>query len=78
MAVDTHLIWGAHDRVTPINPWREMAAANPFLHLHTIAEAGHCPMIETPESFNAVLQRLLVKERATSSSMAKLEARSAP
>ena len=37
VAVDTHLIWGAHDWVTPIGHWRELAAANRFLHLHTIA-----------------------------------------
>lgn len=78
VAVDTHLIWGAHDRVTPIDPWREMAAANPFLHLHSIADAGHCPMIETPEAFNAVLERVLAKPQTTPSRLAELEARPAP
>ncbi|TCK31137.1 pimeloyl-ACP methyl ester carboxylesterase [Ancylobacter aquaticus] len=78
VAVDTHLIWGAHDRVTPIDPWRDMAAANPALHLHSIADAGHCPMIETPDAFNAVLERVLYKERAAPSPMAASEARPAP
>ncbi|MDQ0347335.1 hypothetical protein [Ancylobacter vacuolatus] len=44
MTVDTHLIWGAHGRAASLDPWREMAAANLFLHLPTIAHAGHCPM----------------------------------
>ncbi len=59
VTVDTHLIWGEHDRVTPIDPWREMAKSTPFLHLHSIADAGHCPMIETSEAFNMILERVL-------------------
>lgn len=78
VAVDTHLIWGAHDRVTPIGPWRELAAANRSLHLHSVADAGHCPMIETPEAFNAVLERALFNEQARLSPMTSAEARPAP
>lgn len=77
VAVDTHLIWGLHDRVTPIDPWRKLALTNPFLHLHTITDAGHCPMIETPAAFNAVLERTLFKERSARPSMTS-EAQPAP
>ncbi|MBS7552397.1 alpha/beta hydrolase [Ancylobacter dichloromethanicus] len=75
VAVDTHLIWGAHDRVTPIQPWCDMAAASPFLHLHSIADAGHCPMIETPDAFNDVLERVLYTGPAPHSSDLPREAR---
>ncbi|WP_371345144.1 alpha/beta fold hydrolase [Ancylobacter sp. IITR112] len=77
LAVDTHLIWGLHDRVTPIDPWRELAAINPYLHLHAIADAGHCPMIETPAAFNAVLERTLLQQHPARPGMIS-EAQPAP
>lgn len=64
VAAETHLIWGEHDKVTPIEPWRQLAAAKPCLHLHSIADAGHCPMIERPEAFNDVLERVLHRQPA--------------
>lgn len=59
LGVDAHLIWGEYDRVTPIDPWRALSAGNAFLHLHTIANTGHCPMLESAEAFNQVLDEVL-------------------
>lgn len=59
LSVDAHLIWGEHDRVTPIDPWHDLARSNPHMHLHSVPGTGHCPMLESPLAFNEVLDEVL-------------------
>jgi len=46
------LIWGAEDRVAPVEPWRQLAKQNSNLILSVIPNCGHSPMIEQPSRFS--------------------------
>jgi pimeloyl-ACP methyl ester carboxylesterase len=59
ITVPTALIWGAEDRVSPPNLWRTAARSNLQLHFFSIPGSGHSPMYETPDAFNAILDRFL-------------------
>jgi 2-hydroxy-6-oxonona-2,4-dienedioate hydrolase len=53
------LIWGREDRLAPFTSWEaafapEVAAGTMRKPL-AVDQAGHCPMIERPDEFNAVL-----------------------
>ncbi len=55
LQVPTALIWGEQDELSPLDPWRTLAGQNPAMRLSVIPGAGHVPMLEAPEAFNAVL-----------------------
>ena len=55
----TLLLWGAHDRITPIKPWRAAAAALPHARIETIPRAGHVPMLEAPEPYATAVDAFL-------------------
>lgn len=50
------LIWGEHDVVTPVAPWRDAVRSMPAAELQVVPDSGHSPMIETPGAF---VERLL-------------------
>jgi pimeloyl-ACP methyl ester carboxylesterase len=49
----TLVVWGARDAITPLAIGQEIAAVVPGARLITLAEAGHNPMWERAEAFNA-------------------------
>jgi pimeloyl-ACP methyl ester carboxylesterase len=49
----TLVVWGEHDAITPLALGQEIAAVVPSARLITLAEAGHNPMWERAEAFNA-------------------------
>ena len=49
----TLIVWGARDAITPLAIGQEIAAVVPGARLITLAEAGHNPMWERAEAFNA-------------------------
>jgi len=51
----TLAIWGAEDRVAPLRTGRLAAALIPGARLAVIDGAGHSPMLEKPEQFNALV-----------------------
>jgi pimeloyl-ACP methyl ester carboxylesterase len=55
----TLVVWGADDRVVPLQVGHAMVAALPHGQLALIPEAGHQPMWEQPEAFNAVVEEFL-------------------
>jgi pimeloyl-ACP methyl ester carboxylesterase len=51
VSAPTLLIWGARDRLIPVELAAEWQGAIPQARLEVIAEAGHVPMVETPSAF---------------------------
>lgn len=57
--VDTLIVVGAADRVTPPDHAREMHAAIPRSTLHVIPGCGHMPALEEPEQVSALIRAWL-------------------
>ena len=55
----TLVVWGEHDAITPLALGREIAAVIAGARLITLPEAGHNPMWECAEAFNAEVLRFL-------------------
>ena len=49
----TLVVWGEHDAITPLALGHEIAAVIPGARLITMADAGHNPMWERADLFNA-------------------------
>jgi pimeloyl-ACP methyl ester carboxylesterase len=59
IAVPTLLIWGSEDKVAPLRTGQMAAATIPNARLAVLQGAGHAPMLQSPERFNAtVLEEL--------------------
>jgi len=63
-AVPALVLCGAHDRLTPPRRHELMAGLLPHAELLVIAEAGHLPVIETPQAVNAALAGWLGRDPA--------------
>jgi pimeloyl-ACP methyl ester carboxylesterase len=55
ITVPTLLVWGRHDRVLTLEQARQLDAALPDSRLEVVDEAGHTPMFERPDEFNAAV-----------------------
>ena len=53
------LLWGERDPLVPLVYAEQMRAMVPNSRLHVIPRAGHIPMWENPEAFNAALLEFL-------------------
>jgi pimeloyl-ACP methyl ester carboxylesterase len=53
--VPTLLVWGRHDRILRLDLAMELAATIPDSRLVVIDDAGHAPMFERPDEFNAAV-----------------------
>lgn len=53
------MIWGTHDRVTPVAEWEREIRLVKHGTLKTVERCGHCPMLEQPHAFNALLLEFL-------------------
>jgi pimeloyl-ACP methyl ester carboxylesterase len=51
----TLVVWGERDPLTPLPLGQRIAATIPAARLVTLPEAGHSPMWEEPETFNAAV-----------------------
>ena len=59
IALETLVICGEEDRITPVDESRTLAAEIPNAELAIISKAAHFPMLEQPAQFNAVLGRFI-------------------
>ena len=59
VSAPTLLIWGARDRLIPVELAAEWQRAIPQARLVVIDEAGHVPMVETPSAFAESLLEFL-------------------
>lgn len=55
------LIWGASDRLMPLDYARRMEGALKDVRLHVIADCGHVPQVECPGPFLAALEKAVAK-----------------
>ena len=60
LCVPAALIWGEHDQLSPLDPWRNLVRECPAMRLSVIPGAGHVPMLEVPEAFNVALRSVLL------------------
>lgn len=60
IGVETMVVVGAGDRVTPVDHAREMHALIPRSTLHVIPACGHMPALEEPAQLNALLRGWLL------------------
>jgi len=58
------VLCGAHDRLTPVRRHELMAGLIPDAELLVIDEAGHLPVLETPEAVNAALAGWFARPQA--------------
>jgi pimeloyl-ACP methyl ester carboxylesterase len=55
----TLIVWGARDSMLPMRHAREYARRIRGSRLHVIEDAGHLPMLERPQAFNAAVRDFL-------------------
>jgi|GEM_PF-3818970 len=55
VACPTRLVWGEHDRTTPLENWTPHLRTFQNVELHVVAECGHSPMIEKPDEWMTLL-----------------------
>jgi pimeloyl-ACP methyl ester carboxylesterase len=65
IAAPTLVIWGEYDAITPISLGHRIAAIVPDARLVTVPNAGHSPMWEQPEAFNAEVLQFLTDRAST-------------
>jgi 3-oxoadipate enol-lactonase len=63
IAVPTHVMVGAEDRLTPPSTAREIANTIPGARLTVIADAGHLVNIEQPAAFNEAALAFLLEHK---------------
>ncbi|MCP9901591.1 alpha/beta fold hydrolase [Cyanobium sp. Cruz CV13-4-11] len=51
----TLLIWGAQDRLVPVEVSQQCLRLRADLDLHVVPSCGHCPHDETPDAFHGVV-----------------------
>ena len=57
----TLLLWGAHDRVFPLEVGKQVQTILPTAEWHIISEAGHLPQWEQPQVVNSLILSFLEK-----------------
>jgi pimeloyl-ACP methyl ester carboxylesterase len=55
VAAPTLLVWGEADRLIPLSVAEELASRLSQARLEVMPGVGHCPMLERPERFNALI-----------------------
>jgi pimeloyl-ACP methyl ester carboxylesterase len=63
------LLWGEHDRVTPVQPWRVHVGRLRDHRLVIVPRSGHAPMLEQPELFADHLLAFLADVTAVPSAL---------
>jgi pimeloyl-ACP methyl ester carboxylesterase len=63
IAVPTLLVWGAADRITPLNVAERFHSLIPDATLVVLPRCGHAPMLERPAEFATVTRRWLNETR---------------
>ncbi|HEU5035300.1 MAG TPA: alpha/beta hydrolase [Mycobacteriales bacterium] len=77
-AVPTLVLVGDHDRLTPVEGARQIAARIPGSRLVELRDAGHCAMLEQPDAVNAALRELVEAATATTRATPAAAAASKP
>ncbi|MCG6534134.1 MAG: alpha/beta fold hydrolase, partial [Syntrophales bacterium LBB04] len=59
----TLIVWGAKDRVFPLQQAYSAKRKMPNAQLHIMKECGHIPNLERPEEFNNLVINFLINNR---------------
>jgi 2-hydroxy-6-oxonona-2,4-dienedioate hydrolase len=63
LAAPTLIVWGAEDRITPLDVAQRFQALIPRSRLVILPCCGHAPMLEHPQAFAGVVRHWLAIER---------------
>ncbi len=58
----TLIVWGENDRIIPVRDAREFERLIPGARAVIYPDTGHVPMLEQPESFNALLDEFFAEQ----------------
>lgn len=58
----SRMIWGRHDRMTPVDSWSEATAGLDHFQMEIIEDCGHIPMLEKAEQYTSSLTDFLDHE----------------
>jgi pimeloyl-ACP methyl ester carboxylesterase/mannose-6-phosphate isomerase-like protein (cupin superfamily) len=72
IALPTLVVWGAADRMIPVEHGRAYADGIPGARLHMIANAGHLPQLETPDELLAAVREFTTAARRPEAGQAKV------
>ncbi len=61
IATETLLVWGRKDTLAPLRTGKLLAQVLPHARLSVIDDAGHEPMIQTPEALRAIVEPFLLQ-----------------
>ncbi len=61
----TLLVWGSEDILVPVEDAEEFERLIPNTRTRVLPDTGHCPMLERPEAFNAMLMEFLGEDAAS-------------
>ena len=67
IAIPALVVWGAADRIAPVEHGRAYAAAIPDAQFRLISDAGHLPQLETPAELMAALRDFADSDAASRS-----------
>jgi len=59
MKAPVFMVWGENDQIAPLRTGKMLSYCIPGSSLVTMPGLGHCPMIDRPSGFNAVIQKCL-------------------
>ncbi|MCC6176485.1 MAG: alpha/beta fold hydrolase [Chloroflexi bacterium] len=64
--IPTLVVWGERDTIVPLALGRRLVASLPNAELVVLPRAGHTPMWDQPDAFNAAVLEFLAGDRAAS------------
>jgi len=71
IAMPALVVWGAADRMSPVEHGHAYADGIPGARFRLISHAGHMPQLETPEELLAVVQEFTAADRPDPASQAR-------
>jgi pimeloyl-ACP methyl ester carboxylesterase len=71
IAVPVLIVWGAADRMIPVEHGRAYAGAIPGAHLRIITHAGHLPQLEAPDELLAAVREFTTVVRRAQTGRAR-------
>ena len=59
LEIPVRLVWGRHDRMTPVDSWVEAVSGYENIELDVVEDCGHIPMLEKSDEYTASLRDYL-------------------
>jgi pimeloyl-ACP methyl ester carboxylesterase len=75
IAIPVLVVWGAADKMIPVDHGRAYAAGIPGAHLRVISRAGHLPQLETPDELLGAVREFTTTIQGARTEQAKVMTR---